>query len=75
MSYWDVPQGRALLRVSAGRPMEGCKVPYALLVERRVVVAFRLCCDWTTAICFVPQICHIPSSLNIIRHWNHRIAC
>lgn len=26
MSYWDVPQGRALLRVSAGRPMEGCKV-------------------------------------------------
>ena len=29
MSYWDVPQGRALLRVSAGRPMDGCKVPFS----------------------------------------------
>ena len=25
MTYWDVPQGRAVLRVSAGAPMHGSK--------------------------------------------------
>ena len=57
MSYWDVPQGRALLRVSAGRPMEGCKVAHALLVKS-VVVALPLGCDESAAMCFVPQSCH-----------------
>ncbi|CAK8985198.1 unnamed protein product [Durusdinium trenchii] len=35
MTYWEVPQGRAVLRVSAGAPMEGCKVVLADLRDSK----------------------------------------
>lgn len=39
MTYWDVPQGRAVLRVSAGAPMHGSKVVLTDLRDHRLSAA------------------------------------
>ena len=41
MTYWDVPQGRAVLRVSAGAPMEGSKVVLMDLREQKLAASLE----------------------------------